>query len=345
MITDHCSWRASGSGVPPRAQRDPIFCGLILQNRATRRKKIDMNQSKTTAELHKINQAIAAQEALRGTLPDAQVDAALTPLRQKQAELTAQLATQQAPQKTIHADKATADKVEGDKISVGDISNAQGVAIGPEARATVDVQPGAALAQGTAAKAVAERGVLVEGDVSGSIITGDQSGVGGIRANRIEAENVVQGMQQLGGDLTNAADAAILAEALSRGSITADSIQAQNVVAGFQYIADPALATPDELRQEVAALQEQLAAAIAAGELEPNGDMEDAQNALAAAETELAGSQPQGSRVVRKLKEAADILTESAKATAAASKAGLALVKLAPVAAALYQIATNIFGG
>lgn len=249
-----------------------------------------------------MQEAIAAQEALRGTLPDAQVEDALAPLRQKQAELTAQLAS-------------------------------------------AALSGSGAVAQGAGSQSVGERGVLVEGDVSGSIITGDQSSVGGIHANRIEAENVVQGMQQLGGDLTNAADAVALAEALRGGSITAGSIEAKNVVAGFQYIADPAHATPDELRQEVAELKRQLAAAIAAGEIETSGDVDDVQNALAAAETELAEAQPQGSRVVRKLKEAAELLTEGAKTTAAARQAGQALLKLAPVAAAIYQIATNLFGG
>ncbi|HID54716.1 MAG TPA: hypothetical protein EYP41_22105 [Anaerolineae bacterium] len=261
-----------------------------------------MNQSQIQTELDKVNQAIAAQEALRGTLPDVQVEAALAPLRQKRAELTAQLAS-------------------------------------------AAVSGSGAVAQGAGSQAVGERGVLVEGNVGGSIITGDQSSVGGIRANRIEAENVVQGMQQLGGDLTHAADAVALAEALSQGSITADSIQAQNVVAGFQYMADPAQATPAELRQEVAALRRQLAAALAAGEIETNADLADAQNALAAAETELAADQPPGRRIVRKLKEAAEILTVSAKTADAARQTGLALVKLAPVAAALYQISTRLFGG
>lgn len=277
-----------------------------------------MNQAQIQIELDKVNQAIAAQEALRGTLSEVQVEAALAPLRQKQAELTAQL---KSP-----SPAGRAEQEGGDAITVGDVSHAQGVAVGRGARA------------------VGERGVLVEGDVAGSVITGDQSNVGGIRANRIEAENVVQGMQQLGGDLSQAADAVALAEALSRGSITADSIQAQNVVAGFQYIANPAQATPDELRQEVAALQRQLAEALAAGEIEANADMADAQNALAAAETELAAAQPPGSRIVRKLKEAAEILTTSAKTADAARQTGLALVKLAPVAAVLYQISMRLFG-
>lgn len=180
---------------------------------------------------------------------------------------------------------------------------------------------------------------------SGSQSSGAAKQVGGIRANRIEADNVVQGMQQIGGDLSDAANAVALAEALSGGTISADSIEAQNVVAGFQYIADPAQATQEELRLEVARLREQLAEAVAAGEVEAGADVEDAQEALGKAEAELAKDQPQGNRVMRKLKEAAGILTEGAKMTDAARQAGTALLKLAPVAAALAQIASQMFGG
>ena len=50
-----------------------------------------MNNRELQEELQKINQAIAAQEALRGTLPDEQLEAGLSPLRRRQAELSAQL--------------------------------------------------------------------------------------------------------------------------------------------------------------------------------------------------------------------------------------------------------------
>jgi hypothetical protein len=172
-----------------------------------------------------------------------------------------------------------------------------------------------------------------------------QEQVGGIHADRIEAENVVQGAQLLGGDLAGAADAVALAEALRQGSITAGSIQARNVVSGFQYIADPSQATPEELQKEVASLREQLAAAVAAGELDQTADVEDAQEALEKAEAELSKAEPQGGRIIRKLREATDILTEGARVADAARKAGQTVVNLAPAAAALYQISTQLFGG
>lgn len=168
---------------------------------------------------------------------------------------------------------------------------------------------------------------------------------GGIQADHIEAENVVQGFQQLGGDLSQAAEAVTLAEALSSGRITAGSIQAKNVVAGFQYIADPAQATPDELRREIGRLRQQLAEALTAGEIEAGADAEDAQEALAKAEEELAQPEPQGRRIVRQLKTAAEILTETVQTAEAAQKLGQTVLTLAPAVAALYQIAVKLFGG
>ena len=168
---------------------------------------------------------------------------------------------------------------------------------------------------------------------------------GKIQAKDIKAENVVQGFQQLGGELTSTAEIVALAEGLLQGSIQADSIEAQNVVSGWQYIAKPSQVTLAELRQEVAQLRQQLAQAIATGEITADANMTDAQEALDKAEQELAQSQPQGSRVVRKLKEVADILIEGAKTTEAAQQAGQALLKLAPIAATIYQIGLRLLGG
>jgi phage shock protein A len=73
--------------------------------------------------------------------------------------------------------------------------------------------------------------------------------------------------------------------------------------------------------------------------------IEDAQESLERAETELVQATPQGSRVMRRLKEAAEILTESARTAEAAGKLGKTVAPLVPAAAALYQIAVKLFGG
>lgn len=209
---------------------------------------------------------------------------------------------------------------------------------------TITASEGSSVAAGQGNIVVGSRGVHVGGNVGGSIITGDSS-QGGIVARTIKADNVVQGIQQLGGALSDSAGLVALAEALSQGRITADSIEAQNVVAGLQYIADPARTTPDELRREINQLQQQLAKAIREGELAETADVADAQEALDRAEKELKQEKPEGGRVVRKLKEVTDVLTQSARVAEAAGKVGVMVIKLAPIAAALYQIATKLFGG
>jgi F0F1-type ATP synthase membrane subunit b/b' len=96
-----------------------------------------------------------------------------------------------------------------------------------------------------------------------------------------------------------------------------------------------------------------LAEAVAAGEIEDDSDastplstsFEDAQEALAKAEEELATPEPQGRRIVRQLKTAAEILTETVQTAEAAGKLAQTLAPLVPVAAALYQIAVKLFTG
>ncbi len=215
--------------------------------------------------------------------------------------------------------------------------------ITPSGPTTVTATGGGAVAVGQGNAVVGARGVHVGGNVGGSVITGDSS-QGGIVAHTIKAENVVQGILHQGGDLSDSAGLVALAEALRQGRITADSIEAKNVVAGFQYIADPIRTTPDELRQEVAQLRQQLERAINAGELSQTGDISDVQDALQNAETELQGEKPEGNRIIRKLKEAADVLTQSARVAEAAGKVGQTVIKLAPIAATLYQIAIHLFG-
>src|SRR5215469_11306428 len=96
---------------------------------------------------------------------------------------------------------------------------------------------------------------------------------GGIHAHRIEADNVVSGVQIQGGDAQTASSLLQLAQSIRQGKISAEEIKARNLVSGLQYIADPALATVDDLRRELAALRTQLEQAIAAQEF---SDAEDA---------------------------------------------------------------------
>jgi hypothetical protein len=173
----------------------------------------------------------------------------------------------------------------------------------------------------------------------------DKEDVKGIRAGKIIADNVVQGAQVLGGDPKEAAALVSLAQGIRSGTISADEIKAKNLVSGLQYIADPSDATVEDLRKELANLRTQLEQSIAGGEFGNAADAEDAKDALSKVESELASPQPQGGRVVRKLGEVSEIVTRGAEVAEATGKIGSMIIKLAPIAATVWQVALKLFGG
>jgi hypothetical protein len=168
---------------------------------------------------------------------------------------------------------------------------------------------------------------------------------GGIHAKRIEAENIVSGIQIQGGDAQTASSLIQLAQSIRQGEITAEEIKARNLVSGLQYIADPAQAGVEDLRRELSAVRAQLEQTMVSQEFSDPADAEDATHSLAVAETELAKPQPNGNRVLRKLDEFSQIITRTAETADAAGKLGALVIRLAPVAATLWQIAQRIFGG
>jgi hypothetical protein len=207
-----------------------------------------------------------------------------------------------------------------------------------------DLQGSGAIAQGQGATAAGQGGMVIQGD--GNVVGHHSSSrvqKGGIRADRIEAENVVDGVQMQGGTPEDASRLVDLAQAIQRGGITADEIKAGSVVSGLQFLAGKPPETPAALRDEVAALRVQVAEAVAAGEIPSQADAEDVTDALDKAETELAKPDPEGNRVVRTLKTTSEILTGAAGTAQAARNAGWQIVKLAPLAAALCQLARAIF--
>ena len=66
---------------------------------------------------------------------------------------------------------------------------------------------------------------------------------------------------------------------------------------------------------------------------------------MATVETELAKPEPNGNRVLRKLDELSQIITRSAETADAAGKLGALVIRLAPLAATLWQVAQHLFGG
>ncbi len=116
-------------------------------------------------------------------------------------------------------------------------------------------------------------------------------------------------------------------------------------MSGLQYIADPTQASVEDLRRELAALRAKLEQAIAGQEIPDVADAEDAQESLKSAEDELAKPQPHSNRVLRKLDEFSQIMTRSAETAEAAGKLGSSVMQLAPLAAAVWQIAQKLLGG
>jgi hypothetical protein len=167
----------------------------------------------------------------------------------------------------------------------------------------------------------------------------------GIRARRIEADNVVSGVQIQGGDAQTASSLIQLAQSIRQGHISAEEIKARNLVSGLQYIADPAQASVEDLRRELLALRTQLEQAIASQEFTDPADAEDATESLVTVETELAKPKPSGNRVLRKMDEFSQIITRTAETADAAGKLGALVIHLAPVAATLWQVAQHLFGG
>lgn len=160
-----------------------------------------MSNPSIQQELAKIETAIAAQEGLRGTLPDAQIDATLTQLRQKQAELTAQLL--QTP--------------------------------GTSSKATL--KGSGAIAHGAGTTAVGERGVNVSGNVGGSIITGGQNMITQVGGDMVQGDKVggdkVGGDKNTIGDITNSAGIAMGREAQAH---VAQGISGSELTALFQAV-------------------------------------------------------------------------------------------------------------
>ena len=188
---------------------------------------------------------------------------------------------------------------------------------------------------------MAEKGITITGD--GNVIGSNnqvQVRKGGIHARRIEAENVVSGVMAPAQALEQAEGLVALAHAIERGGIDADEIKARNVVDGLLITE---LRSVEDLRQEVTALRQQVQAALEEGEVADPGDAADVTEALSTAEAALAEPEPQGRRVARKLKEAADVLTDAAEAATAAGKTGQAVIRLAPVAMTLWKLAERLF--
>src|SRR5262245_677650 len=169
---------------------------------------------------------------------------------------------------------------------------------------------------------------------------------GGVRAGgKIEADNIVTGAQVQAADAETARELLALVRELESGSVEAvQDIIAKNIVTGFQYVGQGGTAPNlEQFQQELAALRAQLAQAVKAGEIADAYDAEDAQKALDRAVEQSQVQKPAADKITPQLDRAVKIITKAGTVAESAGKLLAAVIKLAPVAAALYRLASMIF--
>jgi len=172
----------------------------------------------------------------------------------------------------------------------------------------------------------------------------EAAGIGGIHCKNIKTVNLAGRVQVVGGDPETAARLAGITKDIKPGGIYAETIDAVNIAAVFQYIADPNNANRDDFRKEIAAFRGNVEKSVNAGEITDKKDAEEIKDALVKVEKELAEPKPKGSRIIRSLKTVTDLLNETSETLKAGGSVQAQAIKLAPTAAAIYAIASALFG-
>ena len=128
------------------------------------------------------------------------------------------------------------------------------------------------------------------------------------------------------------------------GTVGGGQFQAHNVAGGDIILGgQPIPQTRDEFDKLLTELKELLAQAVQAGEIENERDAEAAVEDLQDAEAEAEAEEPRSSRLKRYLENVAETLEGSAQVATAAGKVGQAVIKAAPIAAALVKLAQVVF--
>ncbi len=125
-------------------------------------------------------------------------------------------------------------------------------------------------------------------------------------------------------------------------AIGGGSVQAENI-AGRDIIIGQAPQSREEFNDQLAALRQLLEEAVANGEIPDERDAADVVEDIDDALAEAAAEEPRANRLQRYLEGASDILDGAAKAATAAGKVGLAVLKAAPIAAALVKAVQVLF--
>lgn len=172
----------------------------------------------------------------------------------------------------------------------------------------------------------------------GNVVIANESSVrvGGIFANKIEAENVVSGLQAKNSTFTSE-ELLNISKGVLTNRISADEIRGKNIVSGIQLLnTEPK--NVEELLGEVKKLREQI---ILLENQEGINKSQVVEN-LNKAESELSQNNPSGSKVLDSLEKTAKVLTVGADIAQAAGNLGSQIFKLATIASVLWKLATTL---
>lgn len=172
----------------------------------------------------------------------------------------------------------------------------------------------------------------------GNVIIADESSVhvGGIFANKIEAENVVSGIQANSSAAISSKELLEMSKGLLTNKITADEIRGKNVVSGIQLLnSEPK--NSEELLLEVRALRDQ----IVSLETQTGVNKSQAVESLKVAEDELVQDAPNAPKILESLETTAKVLTVGADIAQSAGNLGSQIFKLATIASVLWKIAST----
>jgi hypothetical protein len=166
----------------------------------------------------------------------------------------------------------------------------------------------------------------------------------GIRARRIDAENVIHGSQLQGVPADLAQELLPALKPTVEGGITADHISARNVIEGIQILNSAGVVTVTDMRSQLAVLTAQLK------ELAANNCFNDplegkiALGAAADASAELDPASPDGPRVLGRLERLSHVLKSAVAVCTTAGTLSESLASVASLAEALYHAAQRLFG-
>ncbi len=158
---------------------------------------------------------------------------------------------------------------------------------------------------------------------------------------------VVRGKIVTGIDIEGATGDEVLKAALETmkhlhtGDVSgAKGVEAEEIITGFRHF-DPQTPTPESFVAELRALRQDLA--NAAQESDAPSEVQAAMESLDETISETEKEKPLAKRIINRLRESIEFISEAGKLLDAANKAGPLILKALPVAMGLYQAAQTLF--